>query len=362
LRDTTRTTYSGSAPGADSNTYVMFSTVVAAPMAGWHQLAGIKYARIDIKHNQSFTLNAYKSPDRGVTWHQVSTEAITVTSNAVTSRGFDIQLYRDFKIEVVNGGSAQGTWAVDIGFRDKLPKSSSATFAQVLAIFSGGSLFTSEKYTGTTTASELIDWLDGTHKLTASVAQPVGASSALAGQKAVSIATGATYTSNRGVSSWKYLNDGITGMTVIYAFGCQGISASSHNILNTVAAAGAAGFMMRSVFGWPAGIMRGVSANIINYTASTFPKNVVGTGVVREFHFHGTISPNHQARRGNTLLSSGDKTGPVTNGNPDNTLIVGSATADPTDFAFLAFAKRILTDAERSTVYSYVSAKYGIAL
>jgi hypothetical protein len=109
-----RTTYSGSAPGADSNTYVMFSSVTAFPGGNGMQSAGVKRLRIDLKHSQTLTLNTYKSSDRGVTWNQVSTESIATTASTTDAREFNVEPYADFKVEVVNGGVAQATFAVDI--------------------------------------------------------------------------------------------------------------------------------------------------------------------------------------------------------------------------------------------------------
>lgn len=109
-----RTKYTGSAPGADSNTYELFSTTTAFPGAAGLQAAGVKRVRIDVAHNQAFTLNAYKSSDRGANWNQVSTESISVVANSTTQREFNVEPYADFKLEAVNGGSAQTTWSVDI--------------------------------------------------------------------------------------------------------------------------------------------------------------------------------------------------------------------------------------------------------
>lgn len=122
------------APGADTNVYVLFATVAVTgtgysfPDPGWGKGAlpghGLKRVIVDIKHSQVFTLNWYKSNDRGTTWHQLGTEAaIAVPANATTIRDYLIEEYDDFKLELVNGGSAQATFAVNVALS---PERSSA--------------------------------------------------------------------------------------------------------------------------------------------------------------------------------------------------------------------------------------------
>lgn len=121
--------YTGAAPGADANTYILFSTVaktatgqastgyppsLRADERYYFARHGIKRFKVDIKHSQAFTFNWYKSNDRGATWHQCGTEAIAVPANATTMRSFLVDVYPDWSLEIVNGGVLQGTWVVNM--------------------------------------------------------------------------------------------------------------------------------------------------------------------------------------------------------------------------------------------------------
>lgn len=103
--------YTGGTPGADANTYTLFTT--AALPSNWGSYSCVHTYHYDIKNSQAGTVNGYKSAD-GVTWHQFYTMAIGIPASAATNN--DVVLvegYRHFKFEFVNGGSAQTTWSVD---------------------------------------------------------------------------------------------------------------------------------------------------------------------------------------------------------------------------------------------------------
>lgn len=113
------------APGADTNVYVLFATIAVSGTGssysdpGWapgHMAAnGYKRLVVDLKHNAALTLNWYKSSNRGSTWHQLDTEAIAApAATETTLRTFLVEQYDDFKIEAVNGGSAQTTWVLNV--------------------------------------------------------------------------------------------------------------------------------------------------------------------------------------------------------------------------------------------------------
>lgn len=109
-----RLKYTGTAPGTDSNTYVIFSTVAAGYPRGWGDMSDVHSFHWDIKHDQAGTLKGYHSLDGGTTWVQFydtgSLAAPTYTDNAVVL----VEGFRDFKFEWVNGGTAQGTWVVNL--------------------------------------------------------------------------------------------------------------------------------------------------------------------------------------------------------------------------------------------------------
>ena len=109
-----RLKYSGTAPGADSNTYTIFTTVDGSIPRGWGDQADIHSFRYDVKHSQNGTMKGYHSLDGGTTWTQVY-DSGTLTAPATTSKdSVSVEGYRDFKFEWVNAGSAQATWVVNL--------------------------------------------------------------------------------------------------------------------------------------------------------------------------------------------------------------------------------------------------------
>lgn len=112
-------------PGADTNVYVLFATVAVTgtgsswPDPGWAKghigVHGLKKLVVDIEHTQAFDLNFYKSNNRGTSWNQVSTEtAIAASATATTKREYLVEHLDDCKLELVNGGSAQATFVVNV--------------------------------------------------------------------------------------------------------------------------------------------------------------------------------------------------------------------------------------------------------
>lgn len=77
---------------------------------------------LDVKHDQPFTLRAWKSDDLGGTWYQMSDLSIAVPSLSTTVRDFLVEGYEDFRIEALNGGTAQTVWNVTLwGTSDRSP-------------------------------------------------------------------------------------------------------------------------------------------------------------------------------------------------------------------------------------------------
>lgn len=112
---TTRVKYTGSTPGADSNTYVIFSSVTSFPGANFVQGAGLKRISIRFDHIYTGTVNMYRSVNRGSTWTQISSQQQSAPDTTQSSY-FDVSVeaFADFKVEWVNGGTAQSPWSVDI--------------------------------------------------------------------------------------------------------------------------------------------------------------------------------------------------------------------------------------------------------
>ena len=113
--------YTGSTPGADSNTYNIFSSVVAFPGANMAQNEGLKRLFVTIDNPQSGTLKFYRSVDsnngvaRGTNWVQVGGDiACTASATDVTTFDGVFLGFPDFKLDWVNGGSAQATWSLSM--------------------------------------------------------------------------------------------------------------------------------------------------------------------------------------------------------------------------------------------------------
>lgn len=112
----TRVKYTGTTPGADSNTYVLFSTVTAFGSKNMLAMHGYKRYVCHLTHDQSGTFNWYVSDDRGTNWYQVGTQAVTVAVEDTAEGNWQdvlVEGFQDFKMEWVNGGAAQDQFIVD---------------------------------------------------------------------------------------------------------------------------------------------------------------------------------------------------------------------------------------------------------
>jgi len=79
--------------------------------ANFFASSGVRKVVLSLKYTAVLTLNSYYSIDRGVNWIQEKTEAIPApTAGFTLDREWLVDQYPDWKLEVVNGGSAQTTW------------------------------------------------------------------------------------------------------------------------------------------------------------------------------------------------------------------------------------------------------------
>lgn len=119
----TRVKYTGSTPGADANTYNLFSTVNTGIPRGWFQLAGIERAFLTLNNAGTCTVKDYYSDDGGTTWIPRSSTAVAVpAAGAVSEIDFVVEGFRDWKVDLVNGGSAQTGLAPQISLStDRAP-------------------------------------------------------------------------------------------------------------------------------------------------------------------------------------------------------------------------------------------------
>lgn len=120
-----RFTHQGAAPGTDANTYILFATVGPVARArptfpqNFFATNGVRKFCLDLDHSHGGTLNAYKSSDEGATWRQVYTETVAApAASGVTQREWLVEGVQDWKLEWVNGGTAQNPWVADMSLSD----------------------------------------------------------------------------------------------------------------------------------------------------------------------------------------------------------------------------------------------------
>ena len=115
MSETAVVTYGGAAPGADSNTYLLFSSVAAFPGKRMHSALGFKRFVVGVRHSSAGTINLSKSTDRGTNW--VLCDTFSAASTTLEDL-YDalVEHFDDFKVEWVNTGSAQSPWSVSLAF------------------------------------------------------------------------------------------------------------------------------------------------------------------------------------------------------------------------------------------------------
>lgn len=127
--------YAGTTPGADGNTYVLFTTTDPTSLtsskadvmnANWPEngaaLTGIKKVAVTVKCNNAGTINVYESRNRGTNWRQIDTTAVAAPgATASFLAEFLIEGLRDFMLTWVNGGSAQSPFDVMLSFSEQRP-------------------------------------------------------------------------------------------------------------------------------------------------------------------------------------------------------------------------------------------------
>lgn len=111
--------YAGSTPGADSNTYPLFSTITAGFGGDACATHGLKRLFVTVDNNNTGTFVLSRSNDRGTTWVVVDSQAAAAsTSTSVSYYDAVILGFKDFKLEWTNGGSAQTGFTVTISLDD----------------------------------------------------------------------------------------------------------------------------------------------------------------------------------------------------------------------------------------------------
>jgi hypothetical protein len=113
--------YVGGTPGDETETYVLFNSATAFEAASRISGMGLQRFRLQLQCSDDGELRWYHSSDGGTTWHQGQPDSThTVTGVADTSQTFDffVGSFRDWKLEWINGGSAQDPWEVDMVLDD----------------------------------------------------------------------------------------------------------------------------------------------------------------------------------------------------------------------------------------------------
>lgn len=113
-----------STPGADANTYNMFSSIVTfgTGTAGDSRNTtlishGVSRVTFSVENSEAGTLKAYRSVDKGTNWDQVGGDIAVAAAAATDINGpydFLVDTYQDFKIDWLNGGAAQTTWRPEV--------------------------------------------------------------------------------------------------------------------------------------------------------------------------------------------------------------------------------------------------------
>jgi len=114
MAETVRVGVTGGTPGADSNDYKLYdSTVQFTDGLSAHHISRIIFG---VQNDQTGTLKAYWSSDRGTNWNLYSSTAVAIPASGASSGPYGILVdpYDDWKLVWTNGGSAQTTWRTSL--------------------------------------------------------------------------------------------------------------------------------------------------------------------------------------------------------------------------------------------------------
>lgn len=106
-------TLAANIPGADTNETVLFSTVSAGLPKNALLSSGVKRWGMVVDNPQDGSVYLYWSPDRGTTWVQISTTAVSAPgAGACAEVDLLVEGLPDWKVSWKNGGSAQTGWTL----------------------------------------------------------------------------------------------------------------------------------------------------------------------------------------------------------------------------------------------------------
>jgi len=116
----TRVKYTGTALPTDSDTFVLFTTVETGKGASFFAMLGIETFQAAIKCSHACTLKSYASKDRGTTWEEVSTTALTLSTTLDNVVHYMVGSYPDWKLSLINGGTTQTTFVCGMSLSTKV--------------------------------------------------------------------------------------------------------------------------------------------------------------------------------------------------------------------------------------------------
>lgn len=111
--------YTGTTPGADTNTYNLVNSIAGGWPGYWPAVYGLYRVLVDIDHDTAGTIKIYKSNDDvttpSPTWVQVDERSVAAPAAASgTKEEILVEGHKHTKIDWVNGGAAQATFVVNI--------------------------------------------------------------------------------------------------------------------------------------------------------------------------------------------------------------------------------------------------------
>lgn len=105
-----------------SNDVTLFDSTVQFGGGGMIPLMGIERIAFTAEHDQAFTLKAYRSTNKGVSWDEYDRRAVSAPAANNISGPFDyvVNTYQDWKLVLTNGGVDQGLWRPEISFTEEV--------------------------------------------------------------------------------------------------------------------------------------------------------------------------------------------------------------------------------------------------
>jgi hypothetical protein len=126
-----RAKYTGSALPGNAEVVVLYATAptytagvsdnLGYNLANFHQCSGVKRVVVALRNDQTGTLKAYESNNRGVTWTQITADTAVAAAAANSQNIYDflVEPYQDWKVTWTNGATPQTAFSPDITLTDE---------------------------------------------------------------------------------------------------------------------------------------------------------------------------------------------------------------------------------------------------